>query len=137
MIYFGLTIGLVHFIFFKYISHKLNKKKLLIFGSIVGSVALFGYAFVTQKWMLYALVPLDIISVSLLDGVIQGMIGKKLLENEIGSVNGLIQGFSGIVAFLSPVVAALLSLLGVGVPFFWFGFCLVCLFGITLKLETA
>jgi MFS transporter, DHA1 family, tetracycline resistance protein len=137
MIYFGVMIGLVHFIFFKYISHKLNKKKLLMFGSIIGSIALFCYAFVSQKWMLYALVPLDIISVSLLDGVIQGMIGKKLLENEIGSVNGLVQGFSGIAAFISPVIAALLSLFGVGVPFFWFAFCLVCMFGITLKLETA
>jgi MFS transporter, DHA1 family, tetracycline resistance protein len=135
MIYFGLMIGIVHFIFFKYISHRFNKKNLLIFGSVVGSIALFSYGFVSQKWMLYALVPLDIISVSLLDGIIQGMIGKKLLENEIGSVNGLVQGFSGIVAFISPVVAALLSLLGVGFPFFWFGFCLVCMFCITLRLE--
>jgi MFS transporter, DHA1 family, tetracycline resistance protein len=137
MIYFGLMIGVVHFTFFKYISHNINKKILLIFCSILGSIALFSYSFVSQKWMLYALVPIDIISVSLMDGIIQGLIGKNLLENERGSVNGLVQGFSGIVAFLSPVIAAFLSLFGVGVPFFWFGSCLLVLFIFTLKLESA
>jgi MFS transporter, DHA1 family, tetracycline resistance protein len=137
MIYFGLLIGVVHFIFFKYISHRINKKIFLIIASIIGSIALFSYGMVTQKWMLYAIVPIDIISVSLMDGVIQGMIGKKLLENERGSVNGLVQGFSGVLAFISPVVAAILGLIGVGVPFYWFAFCLLLVFFISLKLENA
>lgn len=135
MIYFGVMIGVVHFVFFKFISHRINKKVLLIFCSILGSISLFSYAFVSEKWLLYALVPIDIISVSLMDGIIQGLIGKQLLENERGSVNGLVQGFSGIVAFISPVIAAFLSLFGVGIPFFWFGGCLVIMFFIILKLK--
>ena len=135
MIYFGLMIGVLHFTFFKYLAHRVNKKILLVVCSLLGAIVLFGYAFVSSKWMLYALVPFDVMSASLMDGIIQGLIGKKLLENERGSVNGLIQGFSGIVAFLSPVIAAILSLLGVGVPFFWFSFCLVLLFILALRLE--
>jgi MFS transporter, DHA1 family, tetracycline resistance protein len=135
MVYFGGVIALIHFSFFKFLNHKINPKKMIIFGVSMGVLVLSSYAFVTQKWMLYALVPLDIISVSLLDGLIQGMIGKLLPENKRGSINGLIQGFSGIVAFVSPVIAAFLSYFGVGLPFFWFAFCLIFVGGFALKLK--
>jgi MFS transporter, DHA1 family, tetracycline resistance protein len=135
MVYFGLMIAVIHFTYFKYFAHRIHPKKMIITGVSLGVIVLSSYAFVTQKWVLYLLVPLDIISVSLLDGLIQGMIGKHLPENRRGSINGLIQGFSGVVAFASPVVAAFLSFAGVGVPFFWFAACLIAVGVFALKLS--
>lgn len=135
MVYFGLMIGFVHFGYFKYLSNKLSSKTVILFGSFVGVLVLIAYAFINRNWMLYALVPFDIVSVSLIDGVIQGQIGKHLPEDRRGSINGLVQGFSGVIAFISPVIAAFLSLFGVGVPFIWFAFCLMLVGFFGLKLS--
>ncbi len=135
MIYFGLFIAFVHFGYFKFLEKKLPKKPTLIFCILLGVVVLISYPFVTKKWMLYALVPFDIISVSLLDGIIQGLIGKFLPEEKRGSINGLIQGFSGVIAFISPVIAAFLTFFGVGVPFYWFASCLLAILYFVFKLK--
>jgi MFS transporter, DHA1 family, tetracycline resistance protein len=131
MIYFGVVLGSVHFVFFKYINHLLNKRLVLIATSSIGTVSLIAYSFVDSRFWLYALVPLDIISASLIDSVIHAVIGKRLPEAERGSLNGLMQGFSGVIAFVAPLIVGLIAL-GTGnisAPFYFFA---ACIFGVSL-----
>jgi MFS transporter, DHA1 family, tetracycline resistance protein len=93
MIYFGVMIGVVHAGFYNFVCDKISKRFILLFCSGLGSIVLFLYTMAQTKLILYSLVLFDIISISLIDGIIQGQIGKNLKPNERGYINGLVQGF--------------------------------------------
>ena len=120
MMFAGIMIALSQSVFFLYLIKKVNVKKSLIFCSTAGIILMIAYGSVNQIWMLYALVFLDIVSVTPISGLIQGQIGHLSPENKRGRVVGLIQGFAGIIAFTNPLIFGILSEFSIQLPFFWF-----------------
>jgi DHA1 family tetracycline resistance protein-like MFS transporter len=123
MIYIGVCIGITQIVFFRFIFNRLNPKMTLIFSSLVGGLVLICYSFVQVAWQLYFFAIFDVISLSLIGGIVQGQIGHLSPPHKRGSIVGLVQGFSGIVAFLNPLIYGYLGQKNINLPFFWFALC--------------
>jgi MFS transporter, DHA1 family, tetracycline resistance protein len=135
LVYFGIMIVLVQTIFFTQISKRIDTKKMLVFSAFSGTLVLLMYTMVTTITGLYIIAFIDVLTISLLGGVSQGMVGEYSPKNLRATVIGLIVGFSSILTAVNFILFGALGHLNVNLPFLWFAACAFVIGVLALKIQ--
>lgn len=118
-LYFGGLAFLSNFVFFRYIVDHVNKRKTII-GIVLLSIGLqIGYCFSESSvTLLYVVAGIDALTVSVLGGLIGGMLTQVTQEGGgNGEMFGNIQGLGGLASFVTALVNTLLSGISMIAPF--------------------
>jgi MFS transporter, DHA1 family, tetracycline resistance protein len=136
LVYFGIIIVLTQTIFFTQISKRVDTKKVLIFSAFSGALVLLSYTLVSSISALYFVAFLDVLTISLVGGVSQGLVGQYSPKNLRGTVLGLIVGLSSILTAFNFIIFGALGHLNVNLPFVWFAACALGIGFLGLKLHS-
>ena len=136
LVYFGIIIVLTQTIFFTQISKRVDTKKVLIFSAFSGALVLLSYTMVNSISALYFVAFLDVLTISLVGGVSQGLVGQYSPKNLRGTVLGLIVGLSSILTAFNFIIFGALGHLNVNLPFVWFAACALGIGFLGLKLHS-
>lgn len=122
--YFGGLSFLANIVFFRYIVSHVNKRKTIIGIVLLSIVLQIGYCFSESSvTLLYVVAGVDALTVSLIGGLIGGILTKVTKEGGgQGETFGNIQGLGGLASFVTALVNSLLSGVSMKAPFI---FCAV------------
>lgn len=117
--YFGVLAFIANFIFFTYIVHRINKRKAIVAILCISICLQVGYMFAEQSvTLLYVVAGIDAITVSLIGGLIGGMLSVVTKEGGgQGEVFGNIQALGGLASFVTALANTLLSAVSMIAPF--------------------
>ena len=123
-IYFGLLSTSAHVIFFRYIATHVNKRKVIIGITLLNVGLQIGYVFAESSvTLLYIVAGVDAVTVSLIGGLIGGMLTVVTKEGGgQGEMFGNIQALGGLASFGTALVNTALSDVSIIAPFI---FCAV------------
>ncbi|WP_201980174.1 MFS transporter [Hymenobacter rubidus] len=123
--YFGaLSIGL-NYGFYSYFADRLNQRRAVGWLAALGVPVLVGYSLMgTSKVALYALVTADCLTLSLIQGLLEGLLARHTTEVDRGEIFGLNQAFQSLASFGTALVFGGLSVVDLRLPWLWFAFCL-------------
>jgi len=123
--YFGaLSVG-INYVFYTYFADRINQRRGIIWFAVLGAPVLAGYGFIGDSvWWLYILVTIDCLTLSLIQGLIEGLMAQRTTDEDRGEVFGINQALQGLASFGTTVVFGALSLLDLRLPFGWFAICL-------------
>ncbi|UOQ74620.1 MFS transporter [Hymenobacter cellulosilyticus] len=122
--YFGLLSIAINYGFYTFLADRLNKPK-TIFWLALASVPILGaYGLIgASRPALYVVVTLDCFTISLIQGLLEGLLAQRTTEADRGEIFGLNQAVQGLASFATILVGGALSVLGLELPFAWFGLC--------------
>ncbi len=122
--YFGALASLTNLIFFRYIVTHVNKRKIIIGITLLSICLQIGYMFSESSvTLLYIVAGVDAITVSLIGGLIGGILTVVTKEGGgQGEMFGNIQALGGLASFATALVNSLLSGVSMIAPFI---FCAV------------
>jgi DHA1 family tetracycline resistance protein-like MFS transporter len=124
MYFGGLSVG-INYVFYTYFADRINQRRGIIWLAALGAPVLAGYGLVgTSALWLYILVTLDCLTLSLIQGLIEGLMAQGTNDEDRGEVFGINQALQGVASFGTTVVFGALSLLDLRLPFGWFAGCL-------------
>ncbi|GAB3552437.1 MFS transporter [Spirosoma fluminis] len=123
--YFGALSIVISYVFYAYIADRINQRRAIFWFALLGAPVLAGYGLVgsSMRW-LYILITIDCLTLSLIQGLIEGLMAQCTTDEDRGEIFGINQALQGIASFATTLVFGALSLLDLRVPFGWFGFCL-------------
>lgn len=123
--YFGaLSVG-INYVFYTYFADRINQRRGILWLAALGAPVLAGYGFVgTSALWLYILVTLDCLTLSLIQGLIEGLMAQLTNDDDRGEVFGINQALQGVASFGTTVVFGALSVFDLRLPFGWFALCL-------------
>ena len=129
--YFGaLSVGL-NYVFYTYFADRLDQRRAIGWLAALGVPVLAGYGLVgTSKAALYALVTADCLTLSLIQGLLEGLLARRTTDADRGEVFGLNQAFQGLASFGTTLVFGGLSVLDLRLPWAWFAGCLAVVAGL-------
>jgi MFS transporter, DHA1 family, tetracycline resistance protein len=124
-IFFGtLSIG-VNYVFFTFLADRLNQRRAIQWLALLGVPVLVAYGFVgTSRTALFATVAVDCLTLSLIPGLLEGLIAQRTSEADRGEVFGLNQAVQGLGSIGSTLVYGALSVADLRLPWAWFALCL-------------
>jgi DHA1 family tetracycline resistance protein-like MFS transporter len=136
--FFGtLSVGL-NYVFYTYFADRINQRRAIIWLAALGAPVLAGYGLVgTSRPALYALVTLDCLTLSLIQGLLEGLLARRTTEADRGEIFGLNQAFQGLASFGTTLVFGLLSVLDLRLPWAWFALCLAAVAWLAARREPA
>ncbi len=125
-LYFA-ALGLVsNTVFFSKVVERVKPVPTLRLMFALGIVVMVMYALVGGRlWFLYATLTVDMLTISLAPGLIEGMIGVEADQEVLGEVFGLSQGLQSLFGLLSIAVYTGASLIDLRLPFLLFAIPLV------------
>ena len=134
--YFGaLSIGL-NYVFYTYLADRINQRRAIVWLAALGTPVLAAYGLVgTSRPALYALVTLDCLTLSLIQGLLEGRLARHSTEADRGEIFGLNQAFQGLASFGTTAVFGALSVLDLRLPWAWFALCLAAVAGLAAQKE--
>ncbi|MBC8084275.1 MAG: MFS transporter, partial [Hymenobacter sp.] len=133
MFFGGLSIAL-NYGFYTYLADRLNQRRAIIWLAGLGTPVLLGYGLVgTSKAALYALVTLDCLTLSLIQGLLEGRLARRTTEADRGEIFGLNQAFQSLASFGTALVFGGLSVLDLRLPWAWFALCLAAVAGLAAR----
>jgi MFS transporter, DHA1 family, tetracycline resistance protein len=137
-LYFA-AVGIVaNTVFFARIAKRLPTVPTLQFLFLVGIVSLVLYATSDDNlWWLYFALTIDMLSLSLAPGLVEGLIGSLAPEERRGEVFGVAQGLGSLMSVLSIVVYTVTSLIDLRLPFVFFAIPLVVAYHLSKKAAPA
>lgn len=122
--YFGFLSIVINYVFYTYFADKINQRKAIIWAAALGVPVLAGYGLIgTSVPGLYVLVTLDCLTLSLIQGLIEGLMAQRTTDDR-GEVFGINQALQGLASFMTTLVFGAISLLDLRLPFAWFAVCL-------------
>ena len=123
--YFGaLSVGL-NYVFYTYFADRINQRRAIVWLAALGAPVLAGYGLMgTSKLALYVLVTLDCLTLSLIQGLLEGRLARHTTEADRGEIFGLNQAFQCLASFGTTLVFGGLSVLDLRLPWAWFALCL-------------
>ena len=123
--YFGaLSVGL-NYAFYTFLADRLDQRRAIVWLAALGTPVLAGYGLVgTSKVALYALVTADCLTLSLIQGLLEGRLARRTTEADRGEIFGLNQAFQSLASFGTTLVFGGLSVLDLRLPWAWFAACL-------------
>jgi MFS transporter, DHA1 family, tetracycline resistance protein len=134
-VFFGGLSAVANYIYFKYLLHKLDKKKVLIVAAWVGVALHILYANVhSSVLLLYLAAAADAISVSLIGGLLNGLVAQLSGEDDRGELFGITQALAGAASLVTTLVYGALSLVSLNAPFYWFALCMAVLAVMAMRL---
>ena len=123
--YFGALSIALNFGFYTYLADRINQRRAIVWLAALGVPVLAGYGLVgSSRPALYALVTADCLTLSLIQGLLEGLLARRTSEADRGEVFGLNQAFQGLASFGTTVVFGALSVLDLRLPWAWFALCL-------------
>lgn len=123
--YFGFLSIIINYVFYTYFADRINQRKAIVWAAALGTPVLVGYGLIgTSVVWLYVLVTLDCLTLSLIQGLLEGLIAQQTTDDDRGEVFGISQALQGLASFTTTLVFGLLSLLDLRLPFGWFAGCL-------------
>ena len=124
-IYFGGLSIVINYVFYTYIADRINQQRAIFWFALLGAPTLLAYAFVGKSYpMLYVIVTIDCLTLSLIQGLIEGLMAQRTTDEDRGEVFGINQALQGLASFLTTLIFGGLSLLDLRIPFGWFAACL-------------
>ena len=135
LVYFGILIVLAQTIYFTQIAKRVDTRKVLIFSAFSGALVLLGYTMISQLSGLYIIATLDVLTLSLIGGLSQGLVGQYSPKNLRGTVIGLIAGMSSILTAFNFILFGALGHLNVNLPFLWFAACAIGIGMVAIKIK--
>ena len=137
MYFGGLSIGLNYF-FYSHFADRINQRRAIIWLAVLGTPVLLGYGLVgTSKAAFYGLVTLDCLTLSLIQGLLEGRLARHTTEDDRGEIFGLNQAFQGLASFATALVFSGLSVLDLRLPWAWFALCLAAVAGLAGRQEAS
>ena len=123
--YFGFLSIIINYVFYTYFADRINQRKAIIWAAALGAPVLAGYGLIgTSVVGLYVLVTLDCLTLSLIQGLIEGLMAQLTTDDDRGEVFGINQALQGVASFATTLVFGGLSLLDLQLPFAWFAACM-------------
>jgi DHA1 family tetracycline resistance protein-like MFS transporter len=124
-VFFGsLSIG-INCLFFNFFGDRINQQRAIGWLALGGVPVLAGYGLVgSSQPLLYGVVVLDCLTLSLIPGLLEGLLAQRTTPADRGEVLGLNQAFQGIASFLTTLIYGALSLWDLRAPWGWFTICL-------------
>lgn len=123
--YFGGLSIVLNYGFYTYLADRLNQQRAIVWLATLGAPVLLAYGLVgTSKVSFYVLVTLDCLTLSLIQGLLEGQLARCTTEADRGEIFGLNQAFQALASFATAVVFGLLSVLDLRLPWAWFALCL-------------
>jgi len=130
MFFGALSIGL-NYVFYTYFADRLDQRRTIAWLAALGVPVLAGYGLVgTSRMALYALVTLDCLTLSLIQGLLEGLLARRTTAADRGEIFGLNQAFQGLASFGTTLVFGGLSVLDLRLPWAWFALCLAAVAGL-------
>jgi len=123
--YFGALSVVINFVFYTYLADRINQLRGILWLAALGAPVLAGYGLVGTSVMgLYILVTIDCLTLSLIQGLIEGLMAQQTSDDDRGEIFGINQALQGVASFGTTLVFGGLSVLDLRLPFAWFGVCL-------------
>ena len=124
MFFGGLSIVL-NYGFYTYLADRIDQRRAIVWLAALGVPVLAGYGLMgTSKVALYALVTADCLTLSLIQGLLEGRLARHTTEADRGEIFGLNQAFQSFASFSTALVFGGLSVLDLRLPWGWFALCL-------------
>jgi MFS transporter, DHA1 family, tetracycline resistance protein len=135
-LYFALVGIVTNTLFFGKIAHRLRPIPTLRVLFIMGILTMGIYASTgDQLWILYLALTIDMCTLALVPGFIEGLIGVETNETNRGEVFGLSQGISSFMGLLAIALYTVASLVDLRLPFLLFSLPLIVGLFVIPKLE--
>ncbi|GAB2518102.1 tetracycline resistance MFS efflux pump [Spirosoma aerophilum] len=135
--YFGGLSVVISYVFYGYIADRINQRRGIFWLALLGAPILGGYGLVgTSVLWLYILVTIDCLTLSLIQGLIEGLMAQLTSDEDRGEIFGINQALQGVASFVTTVVFGSLSLIDLRLPFAWFGACLAVVAWLAWKRKS-
>ena len=123
--YFGALSVVINYVFYTYFADRINQRRGIIWLAALGVPVVAGYGLVgTSLVGFYVLVTIDCLTLSLIQGLIEGLMAQRTSDDDRGEIFGINQALQGLASFGTTLVFGALSLLDLRIPFAWFSLCL-------------
>ena len=123
--YFGALSVALNYGFYTFLADRLDQRRAIVWLAALGAPVLAGYGLMgTSKVALYALVTADCLTLSLIQGLLEGRLARRTTEADRGEIFGLNQAFQSLASFGTALVFGVLSVLDLRLPWAWFALCL-------------
>ncbi|TGE16799.1 MFS transporter [Hymenobacter elongatus] len=123
--YFGALSIAINYVFYTYFADRINQRKAIFWLALVSVPVLASYGLVGQsRWALYVIITLDCFTLSLIQGLLEGLLAQRTTDEDRGEIFGLNQAVQGLASFATIVVCGGLSVVRLELPFAWFGACI-------------
>ncbi len=124
-IYFGALSVVSNYVFYTYVADRINQQRAIFWFALLGVPVLGGYGLVgSSLTSFYVLITLDCLTLSFIQGLIEGLMAQRTTDDDRGEVFGINQALQGLASFVTTLVFGALSLLDLRLPFGWFAACL-------------
>jgi DHA1 family tetracycline resistance protein-like MFS transporter len=123
--YFGALSIVINYVFYTYLADRIDQRRAIVWLAGLGVPVLAGYGLVdTSLVWLYTLITIDCLTLSLIQGLIEGLLAQRTNDDDRGEIFGINQALQGLASFGTTLVFGALSLLSLRLPFAWFALCL-------------
>ena len=121
--------------------NNLGPKKVVFFSLVVGAVALTGFGFANAAWMVFALIPIAVMS-ELMNPTLDSFVSNQVSDSNQGLLQGILSSINAITSVISPLIMTLLFKIGTiddrhfhfpGVPFLFAAILLLAIIYPLLK----
>jgi DHA1 family tetracycline resistance protein-like MFS transporter len=135
--YFGALSVVISYVFYTYIADRINQQRAIIWLAGLGVPVLAGYGLIgTSMVWLYVLVTIDCLTLSLIQGLIEGLMAQRTTDADRGEIFGINQAMQGLASIATTLVFGLLSLVDLRLPFVWFAFSLALVAWLAWQRDT-
>ena len=119
----------------------LGPKKVVFFSLVVGAIALTGFGFANAAWMVFALIPIAVMS-ELMNPTLDSFVSNQVSDSKQGLLQGILSSINAITSVISPLMMTLLFKIGTindrhfhfpGVPFLFAAILLLAIIYPLLK----
>lgn len=122
--YFGFLSVVINYVFYTYFADRINQRRAIVWLAALSVPVLAGYSFIgTSVLSLYMLVTIDCLTISLIQGLIEGLMAGHTTDADRGEIFGINQAMQGLASITTTVLFGALSLLDLRLPFIWFALC--------------
>ncbi|SHL48171.1 MFS transporter [Hymenobacter psychrotolerans] len=123
---FGALSIVLNYVFYTYFADRINQRRAIVWLAALGAPVLAAYGLVgTSVVALYVVVVIDCLTLSLIQGLLEGLLAQRTTDADRGEIFGLNQAFQGLASFVTTLVFGGLSVLDLRLPWAWFTLCLV------------
>ena len=122
--YFGFLSVVINYVFYTFLADRINQRRAIVWLAGLSVPILAGYSLVgTSVLSLYVLVTIDCLTISLIQGLIEGLMARHTTDTDRGEIFGLNQAMQGLASIGTTLVFGGLSLIDLRLPFLWFALC--------------
>ncbi|MCC3158339.1 MFS transporter [Hymenobacter sp. 15J16-1T3B] len=124
-IFFGTLSIAINYGFFTFLADRLNQRRLIQWLAVLGVPVLGAYGLVgASRPALFSIVAVDCLTLSLIPGLLDGLIAQHTSEQDRGEIFGLNQAVQGLASITSTLLYGALSVVDLRLPWAWFALCL-------------